>query len=143
MCFHATPLSGRVLRAACQPAPGMLLRLHVDDEHRRRSDDRMRRRRRNVVRFRLMVLTAVTVAQLPGIAGVAHFTGSWLWPVLGAALVSAPFVVGLRRPLDDAPKTWLHRWVGLWPFFAWWTASLAFAVLAPVAWAAAKVAGIP
>src|SRR5690349_14840862 len=103
----------------------------------------MRRRQRNVTRFRVMVLTAVTVVQLPGIAGIAHFTGSWLWPILGAMLLSVPFLAGLRQPMDDAPKSRLYRWGALWPFFAWWTASLAFAVLGPVSWAAAQVAGIP
>src|SRR4051812_30882275 len=103
----------------------------------------MRRRRRSAGRFRVMVLTVVGVVQVPGVAGLAHFTGSWLIPLLFAALVSAPFLYGLRSPWDDLPKGRLYRWVGLWPFFAWWTACLAFAVLAPVSWAAAKIANLP
>jgi predicted MPP superfamily phosphohydrolase len=91
------------------------------------------RRRRNLSRFRAMVLAVVGGVQVPGVTAIAHWLGSWPIAVGGAALISIPYLVGLRRPFEDRPKGWLYLYGGLWPFFAWWSACLAFAVLAPLA----------
>src|SRR5437870_2365916 len=88
---------------------------------------------RNFRRFRAMVLTVVTGVQLPGVAAAAHLTGSWLLAIGGATAITLPYVLGLRSPFEDKPKSALYRYFGLWPFFAWWTSCLAFAVLAPLA----------
>jgi predicted MPP superfamily phosphohydrolase len=92
-----------------------------------------RPRRRNVVRFRLMVLFVVTLAELPLVATVAHLASSWLFAVALAAVVTTPFLVGLRSPFEDRPKSPLYLYLGLWPFFAWWASGLVLAVLAPLA----------
>jgi predicted MPP superfamily phosphohydrolase len=109
------------------------------DVHRRMK----MKRRRNLRRFRVMVLTVVALVQVPAIVTLAHVTGSWLWPLVGAVAISTPFASTLRNPLDDLPKGWLFRWLGLWPFFVWWTACLTFAVLLPLAWAIGRLAGVP
>jgi predicted MPP superfamily phosphohydrolase len=96
-----------------------------------------------LTRFRVVALSIVALVQVPGVAAVAHFTGNWPVTLAGAVAISTPFLWTLRSPWDDLPKSRLYRWLGLWPFFAWWTACLAFALLAPVAWAAARVATIP
>lgn len=64
----------------------------------------------------LFVLTVVGLVQLPGIATVAHFSGSWLFAVAGAVLVSLPFFASLRSPLDDPPSRPLPRYSAVWPF---------------------------
>jgi predicted MPP superfamily phosphohydrolase len=103
----------------------------------------MRRRRRSRNFFRVMVLTVVAAVQLPAVLVLAHYSGHWLLPVAGAAAISTPFLWSLRNPWDDLPKSWMFQWLGLWPFFVWWTACLTFGVLAPVAWVAAHLAGVP
>jgi len=70
--------------------------------------------------------------QVPGVAAVAYFSGSWPLAVGGATLLSLPFLAGLKNPFEDKPKSRLEL-AALWPFFAWWTACLAFCVLAPLA----------
>ncbi|HZS42286.1 MAG TPA: metallophosphoesterase [Polyangia bacterium] len=103
----------------------------------------MARPRRNLTRFRAMVLSVVGGVQIPGVAAVAHFIRSWPLAAAGATLITLPYLMGLRSPFEDRPKGRLYLYGGLWPFFAWWTACLAFAVLAPIALGVAWVARAP
>jgi predicted MPP superfamily phosphohydrolase len=89
----------------------------------------MARRRRSRKRFRAMVVTVVAAVQIPGVATVAHLCHSWPLAVGGATLVSTPYLLGLRHPFEDRPKSALSIYLGLWPFFAWWSSCLAFAAL--------------
>jgi predicted MPP superfamily phosphohydrolase len=101
------------------------------------------RPRRRIGRFRAMIIGVVGGVQVPGVAAVAHFTRSWPLAAAGATLITLPFLVGLRSPFEDRPKGRLLLYGGLWPFFAWWTACLAFAVLAPLALAGAWMLRAP
>jgi predicted MPP superfamily phosphohydrolase len=102
----------------------------------------MRRKRRSLSRFRVMVLTVVGLVQLPALAVLAHYVG-WRWPLLGAAAISTPYLSTIRAPFSDLPPGRLFRWLGLWPFFIWWTACLTFAALIPVAALAIALSGAP
>jgi len=88
-----------------------------------------------------MVLSVVALVQVPAIVTLAHRTGSWIWPILVAAAISAPFLTTMRSPWQDLPRGRLFRWLLLWPFFVWWTACLTFDALWPFAFIAARLAG--
>src|SRR6476469_4698253 len=102
----------------------------------------MGRPRRDLRRFRRLILAVVSGVQVPGVAAVAHLSGSWPLAVGGATLVTLPYLAGLKNPFDDRPKSRWHL-AGLWPFFAWWTACLAFAALAPLVLAFAWLLRLP
>jgi predicted MPP superfamily phosphohydrolase len=89
-----------------------------------------------------MVLGVVGGVQVPSVAALAHFLG-WPLAVGGATLLSLPYLYGLRNPFEDKPKSRLYLYAGLWPFFAWWVASLVFAALAPLALLVAWAAHLP
>jgi uncharacterized protein len=93
--------------------------------------------------MRRMILGVVSGVQVPGVAAVAHLTGSWPLAVGGAALITLPYLAGLKNPFEDRPKGRLLLYAGLWPFFAWWTSCLAFAALAPLALVAAWLIPLP
>lgn len=97
--------------------------------------------RRDPRNVRRLVLSVVGGVQVPGVAAVAHLTGSWSLAACGAALVTLPYLAGLRSPLEDRPKGRLYRYLGLWPFFAWWMSCLVFTVLGPLALGIAWLAG--
>src|SRR5262245_23743304 len=93
----------------------------------------MARRRRSLVRFRVMVVTVVTLVQVPAFAVLAHLLANVRLPLSMAILLSLPYLVGLRQPFDDRPKSSLYLYGALLPFFAWWSACLTFDFLAPFA----------
>src|SRR5262245_11204392 len=99
--------------------------------------------RRNLRRFRALVFGVVGGVQVPGVAALAHLLGNWSLPVAGAALLSLPYLAGLRSPFEDRPKGRLHIYAGLLPFFAWWAACLVFLALGPIALLLGRAAGLP
>jgi predicted MPP superfamily phosphohydrolase len=88
-------------------------------------------------------MLVVGLVQAPALATLSHYTGHALWAIVFAAAISAPFLWSLRTPFDDLPKSRAFRWLGLWPFFAWWVACLTFAALLPFAWVAQLISGAP
>jgi uncharacterized protein len=100
------------------------------------------RPRRNLRRFRAVVLSVVGGVQVPGVAALAHYVG---WPAAagGATLLSLPYLVGLRSPFEDRPKSRLYLYGALFPFFAWWVACLVFAGLSPLALGVSAAAHLP
>lgn len=52
----------------------------------------------------------------------------WVW--LLAALLTLPYLVlSARSPFSDQPKPAWLRYLGLWPFFAWWASCVLYCVL--------------
>jgi predicted MPP superfamily phosphohydrolase len=97
---------------------------------------RFRRR----IRFVFVVLLVAIGMQVPLIAALARLTGR-LGPVLGlAGLLTVGFAAGLTGPRTvwGEPRR-ARLYLVIWPFFTWWTLSLLFAVLAPLAFAARAV----
>ncbi|MDX2019504.1 MAG: metallophosphoesterase [Deltaproteobacteria bacterium] len=85
------------------------------------------------IRAQAGVVLLVCIVQGPLVASSAYF--SW-WLALGVAVfgafVSLP-VIGqlLRSPWDHKPRSALHKYLVMWPFYSWWTLSLMFALTAP------------
>jgi predicted MPP superfamily phosphohydrolase len=90
-----------------------------------------------------MVLLVVTIVQAPGVVALGWLTGRPLAALLLAAVISTPYLAGLRNPFEDRPKSLLYRALGLWPFFAWWTACLAFLPLGALALLGATLVSAP
>jgi predicted MPP superfamily phosphohydrolase len=87
-------------------------------------------------RGRLLLLALLIGAgiQVPLIAALARITAHLL-PVLAfAALLTAGFTAGLTGPRSvwGEPNR-VRLYLVIWPFFAWWTFALFFALLAPFA----------
>lgn len=82
--------------------------------------------------------------QAPLVAALAKLIGHvWLIVALPAGL-TATFVLSFVR----ARSAWatpgpVRLYLVLWPFFAWWTIALLFAVIAPAALAVALATGVP
>ncbi len=103
------------------------------------SPPRLRRRRPS--RRRLITLVAVG-AQLPALLIVTLASGGWGALGLAPAIaLTASFLVALEGPYAINPKNELHLYLGLWPFFAWWTACAAMLPLALVVVPLVKLAG--
>ena len=85
------------------------------------------------IRAQAGVLLVISIVQVPLVAASAYV--SW-WLTLGvavfAACVSLP-IVGqmLRSPWDHKPRSALHKYVVMWPFYSWWTLCLMFALALP------------
>jgi predicted MPP superfamily phosphohydrolase len=71
--------------------------------------------------------------QVPALAALGHLTGHPSWVVLGAALLTAPFLSGLGNPWELRPRSRLHLYGVMWPFFAWWSICVVFIALTPLA----------
>jgi predicted MPP superfamily phosphohydrolase len=71
--------------------------------------------------------------QVPALAALGHVTGHPGWVVLAAALLTAPFLSGLGNPWELRPRSRLHLYGLLWPFFAWWSICVVFLLLAVLA----------
>jgi predicted MPP superfamily phosphohydrolase len=56
--------------------------------------------------------------------------------VAAAALLTVGFVACMRASFRGQ-ATYVHVYLGMWPFFVWWTVALLFALLAPLALLAA------
>ena len=79
-----------------------------------------------------MVSLLGCAVQVPALAALGHLTGHPAWVVLGAALLTAPFLSGLGNPWELRPRSRLHLYGVMWPFFAWWTICVVFSLLAPL-----------
>ena len=79
-----------------------------------------------------MVVAFGAGVQVPAVLALGSLTGHPLWVLLAAALLTTPFLVGLGNPWEVRPRSALHLYGLLWPFFAWWTICMVFAVLAPI-----------
>ena len=80
------------------------------------------------------MLLVVSVVQLPVVAASAYF--SW-WLGVGVASLGAflsfPIVAQMRHsPWDHKPRSALHKYLVMWPFYSWWTLCLMFTLTAPV-----------
>jgi predicted MPP superfamily phosphohydrolase len=102
----------------------------------------MARPRRRPGRFRIVVTGVVGGIQVPAVTFLSHLVG---WPVAvgGAALISVPYLAGLRNPFDDREKPPLLLFGALYPFFAWWVACLVFATLWPLAFLVSHAFSLP
>jgi predicted MPP superfamily phosphohydrolase len=91
----------------------------------------------------LALLIAVGV-QLPLVLALGRLAGHLLPVAAFAATLTAGFVVTLLGPRSfwGAPGR-LRLYLVLWPFFLWWTISLLFALIAPVALAFGAVHPVP
>jgi predicted MPP superfamily phosphohydrolase len=78
--------------------------------------------------------------QAPALAALVYLTGHTGLVVLGAALLTAPFLSGLGNPWELRPRSALHLYGLLWPFFAWWTICAVFIGLAVLALPVAALA---
>jgi len=92
-----------------------------------------------------MVLSVVIGVEAPFCALMGHATGHpapfWLLAaVLTGAFLFTTFTGG--RNVWGAPGR-VRLYLVLWPFFAWWTLSLVFSVLAPLAYLAGRLAHAP
>jgi predicted MPP superfamily phosphohydrolase len=74
----------------------------------------------------LVVSLLGCAVQVPALAALGHLTGHPAWVVLGAALLTAPFLSGLGNPWELRPRSRLHLYGVMWPFFAWWTICVVF-----------------
>jgi uncharacterized protein len=90
------------------------------------------------------VLTAIVALQAPLVWALGRLTGRlWLFAVI-AAILTATFVTGLSRPraIWAAPSR-ARLYLGMWPFFLWWTEALIFALLLPITVALRAALGLP
>jgi len=96
-------------------------------------------------RLRLVALVVGLAVglQVPLIAALIRLLGR-AWPVVAVpAALTAAFVLSFVRVRSAwATPGPLRLYLVLWPFFAWWTVSLVFAVVAPIALALAVLAGV-
>lgn len=81
--------------------------------------------------------------QLPALAALAPLVRHPSALYLLAALISAPFLLTVRTIWDQRPRSRLHLYLGLWPFFAWWTFCLVMTVYAPLALLVTAIAKVP
>jgi predicted MPP superfamily phosphohydrolase len=70
--------------------------------------------------------------QVPLLGALGWLTGHPVAVVLAAALITLPFLAGLGNPWELRPRSALHLYGLLWPFFAWWTVCVVFMTLAPI-----------
>jgi uncharacterized protein len=84
-------------------------------------------------RFRALVVALAAGVQLPALLTLGHLTGHYAAAMAAGTLVSIPFFKeGVHRPWDQRPRSRLHLYLGMWPFYVWWTICLVFLLLAPL-----------
>jgi uncharacterized protein len=88
------------------------------------------------------VPTLIVGPQFVPIAALGYATGSWTAGLVPATALTAAFF-GARRGMRLEPSSRAHLYLGLWPFFAWWSACVVLTALAPVAALAGFAAGAP
>ena len=94
-------------------------------------------------RFVLLALVIALGVQVPLVLSLGHLTGhAWPFGALGA-LLTAGFLSNLLGPRSiwGAPGPW-RLYGTLWPFFMWWTASLLFLLIVPLALLVARLFSI-
>jgi predicted MPP superfamily phosphohydrolase len=95
------------------------------------------------LRLVLLVVGLAVGLQVPLVAALARLITP-AWPVIAVpAVLTAAFVLSFVRVRSAwATPGPLRLYLVLWPFFTWWTVSLLFAVVVPVALAIAYLAGV-
>lgn len=73
------------------------------------------------------ILSLIAVVQTPLVAAAAYWG---VWPAAAAGigvLISLPVTKQLlRSPWDHRPRSTAHKFLLMWPFYAWWTLCLIF-----------------
>jgi predicted MPP superfamily phosphohydrolase len=100
----------------------------------------MKRTGKRRMRFAAMVVGIATVVQVPAVLTVGHLTGSYAAAIAAAALLTIPFLRStVRSPFEQRPRSRAHLYLGMWPFYVWWTIGLAHFLFAPLALLAAAL----
>jgi predicted MPP superfamily phosphohydrolase len=86
-----------------------------------------------------MVLGLALGVPLPAWLTVARLTGRPGLVAVAAALLTVPFIVEMRSLWEHRPRSRLHLYLVMWPFFVFWTISMVFLAVAPVALLVAAV----
>jgi predicted MPP superfamily phosphohydrolase len=89
------------------------------------------RSRKNALRQRLGWI--VVGVQLPATMAMIAAGGWWLLGLLVPVALTATFFSSFASPWSLQPASRAHLFLGLYPFFAWFVATAAFALLLPVA----------
>jgi predicted MPP superfamily phosphohydrolase len=79
-----------------------------------------------------MVLALALGVPLPALLTLVRLTGRPWVVAAAAALVTVPFLIDLRSLWEHRPRSTLHLYLVMWPFFVWWTICLIFDALVPV-----------
>src|SRR6185369_15911167 len=88
-----------------------------------------RRRRIGFVTFVAAIALAV---QVPAVVALGRLTHHARLTLAAAAALNIPFLLGMRNPWRDWGRSRLWLYLGLWPFFSWGAAALAFALVLPI-----------
>ena len=99
------------------------------------------RPRRGRLRFLALLLVVAGVVQVPLLWALHRLLGG-AYALAPAALMTAGFLVSMRSTFRGQTGL-LHVYLGLWPFFLWWTVALLFLVLSPLVLAALASGVIP
>jgi predicted MPP superfamily phosphohydrolase len=94
-------------------------------------------------RFLLAVLAIAVGLQAPLVWALGRLTGHPVLIVAAAAVLTGGFLSGLfdRTTFGDPGAARLY--LGMWPFFVYWTAALFFAVLTPIVLGVAALPRLP
>jgi predicted MPP superfamily phosphohydrolase len=90
-------------------------------------------------RFAAIVLVVSLGIPLPAWLTLARLTGRPGWVAAAAALLTVPFLVDMRTLWEHRPRSTLHLYLVMWPFFVWWTICIAYLGLLPLALLVAAV----
>lgn len=85
------------------------------------------------LRYAAMVGGLAVGLQVPALVALSYLTGRPELVLPVALLLAAPFLATLRNPWDQRPRSNVHLYLVLWPFFAWWTMCVVFTGLLPLA----------
>jgi len=86
-----------------------------------------------------MVVGLALGVPLPAWLALARLTARPALVAVAAALLTVPFIVDLRSLWEHRPRSRLHLYLVMWPFFVFWTISMVFLALAPLALLVAAV----
>ena len=100
-------------------------------------------RRGDRARFLVIALLIAVGLQAPLLWGLARLGGHPAVLVTLAALLTGAFLSGLFDRAAFGTPGWARLYLVQWPFFAYWTVALFFALLAPLAVGVAALARVP
>jgi predicted MPP superfamily phosphohydrolase len=78
-----------------------------------------------------MVLGLAVGVPLPACLTLARLTQRPWLVTAAAALLTIPFLVDLRSLWEHRPRSTVHLYLVMWPFFVWWTVCLVYLTLLP------------
>jgi predicted MPP superfamily phosphohydrolase len=90
-------------------------------------------------RFAAIVLIASLGIPLPAWLTLARLTGRPGLVAAAAALLTIPFLLGMRSLWEHKPRSKVHLYLVMWPFFVWWTVCIAYLGVLPLALLVAAV----